>query len=161
MSNKIPMTVFGHKQLKAELDRLKKVERYKIIEEIEVARAHGDLGENAEYHAAKEAQSFNEGRIQELQGKLSNAEVIDPSRLSGDRVVFGAIVTLFDVTDNVEKVYQIVGDDEADIQAMKISFASPIARAIIGKEVGDEVKINTPGGTREVEIEAVRFPETC
>lgn len=161
MSNKIPMTVFGHKQLKAELDRLKKVERYKIIEDIETARAHGDLSENAEYHAAKEAQSFNEGRIQELQGKLSNAEVIDPSKLSGERVVFGAIVTLFDITDDVEKTYQIVGDDEADIQAMKISFASPIARAIIGKEVGDEVKINTPGGTREVEIEAVRFPESC
>ena len=161
MSNKIPMTVFGHKQLKAELDRLKKVERYKIIEDIEVARAHGDLSENAEYHAAKEAQSFNEGRIQELQGKLSNAEVIDPTKLSGDRVLFGAFVTLFDLTDDVEKVYEIVGDDEADIQAMKLSYASPIARAIMGKEVGEEVKINTPGGTREVEIVGVRFPEKC
>jgi transcription elongation factor GreA len=157
MSNKVPMTIFGHQALKKELDHLKKVERHEVIEAIEVARAHGDLSENAEYHAAKEQQGFVEGRIQELQGKLSNAEVIDPSTLSGDRVVFGAHVTLFDFTSDEEKTYQIVGDDESDIKVNKISFASPIARAIIGKEIGEEVKIKTPGGEREVEIVDVEF----
>lgn len=157
MNNKIPMTVHGHKALKRELDNLKKVVRYEVIAAIETARAHGDLSENAEYHAAKEQQSFVEGRIQELQGKLSNAEVIDPQTLSGNRVVFGATVTLFDFAADEEKVYQIVGDDESDIKVNKISFASPIARAIIGKVPGDEVTIETPGGTREVEIVDVKF----
>lgn len=157
MNNKVPMTVAGHKALKSELDNLKKVVRYEVIEAIETARAHGDLSENAEYHAAKEQQSFVEGRIQELQGKLSNAEVIDPSTLGGERVVFGAYVTLFDFSVDEEKVYQIVGDDESDIKKGKISFASPIARAIIGKTVGDEVTIRTPGGNRDVEIVDVEF----
>lgn len=157
MNNKIPMTVHGHKALKRELDNLKKVVRYEVIAAIETARAHGDLSENAEYHAAKEQQSFVEGRIQELQGKLSNAEVIDPLTLSGKRVVFGATVTLFDFAADEEKIYQIVGDDESDIKVNKISFASPIARAIIGKVPGDEVTIETPGGTREVEIVDVQF----
>ena len=156
-TNKVPMTVTGHQALKRELDNLKKVVRYEVIEAIEVARAHGDLSENAEYHAAKEQQSFVEGRIQELQGKLSNAEVIDPSTLSGERVVFGAYVTLFDFSVDQEKVYQIVGDDESDIKENKISFASPIARAIIGKTIGDEVTIVTPGGKRDVEIIDVEF----
>ena len=155
--NKIPMTKKGHQQLKEELDRLKKVERHKVIDEIETARAHGDLSENAEYHAAKERQGFVEGRIQELQGKISNAEIIDPSTMSGDRVVFGATVTIFDFSNDEENTYQIVGDDEADIKEDKISFSSPIARSIIGKRVGDEVQLKTPGGQKEIEIVDVEF----
>lgn len=155
--NKIPMTKKGHRQLKEELDRLKKVERPKVVDEIEVARAHGDLSENAEYHAAKERQGFIEGRIQELQGKISNAEIIDPSSMSGDRVVFGATVTIYDFDDDCEKTYQIVGDDEADIKENKISYSSPIARAMIGKRVGEELVIKTPGGNREIEIVEVEF----
>lgn len=155
--NKIPMTAIGHKRLKKELDELKRVERPKVIDDIETARAHGDLSENAEYHAAKERQGFVEGRIQELQAKLSNAEIIDPSTMSGERVVFGATVTIFDFNNDEEQTYQIVGDDEADIKEGKISYSSPIARAIIGKNVGEEVKIKTPGGTKEVEISDVEF----
>lgn len=155
--NKIPMTKHGHQQLKEELDRLKKVERHKVIDEIETARAHGDLSENAEYHAAKERQGFVEGRIQELQGKISNAEVIDPTTMSGDRVVFGATVTIYDFGTDEESTYQIVGDDEADIKEDKISFSSPIARSIIGKRVGDEVQLKTPGGQKEIEIVDVEF----
>ncbi len=155
--NKIPMTREGHQRLKDELDKLKKVERPKIVEEIEVARAHGDLSENAEYHAAKERQGFVEGRIQELQGKIANAEVIDVSSMSGDRVVFGATVTIFDFSTDEEQTYKIVGHDEADIKEKKISYSSPIARAIIGKSVGQEVTISTPGGQKEVEIVDVEF----
>lgn len=155
--NKIPMTKYGHKQLKEELDRLKKVERPKVIDEIETARAHGDLSENAEYHAAKERQGFIEGRIQELQAKISNAEVIDPATMSGDRVVFGATVTIYDFGTDEENTYQIVGDDEADIKENKISFSSPIARALIGKREGEEVQFKTPGGQKELEIVEVEF----
>jgi transcription elongation factor GreA len=155
--NKIPMTRKGFEQLKEELDHLKRQERPNVVEEIETARAHGDLSENAEYHAAKERQGFVEGRIQELQAKISNAEIIDPSTMSGDRVVFGATVTIFDFSNDEESTYQIVGDDEADIKDQKISFSSPIARAIIGKSVGEEVTIKTPGGQKEVEIVDVEF----
>jgi transcription elongation factor GreA len=157
--NKIPMTKHGFQELKKELDQLKKVERHKIIDEIETARAHGDLSENAEYHAAKERQGFVEGRIQELQGKISNAEIIDPSTMSGDRVVFGATVTIYDFGSDEENTYQIVGDDEADIKENKISFSSPIARSIIGKTVGQEVQLKTPGGQKELEIVDVEFPD--
>jgi transcription elongation factor GreA len=155
--SKIPMTVIGHRRLKEEFDRLKKVERPKVISDIEEARAHGDLKENAEYHAAKEKQGFIEGRIQELEGKLALAQIIDPSSLSGDRVVFGATVTLLDLESDEEKTYQIVGDDEADIKEAKISYTSPIARAMIGKEAGDEAVIKAPGGDRSVEILKVVF----
>lgn len=155
--NKIPMTREGHQKLKDELERLKREERPKVVEEIEAARAHGDLSENAEYDAAKERQGFIEGRIKELKAKISNAEVIDPTDLSGDRVVFGATVTIFDFDSDEEKTYKIVGDDESDIKENKISYSSPIARAMIGKEVGEEVTINTPGGQREVEIMDVEF----
>lgn len=154
---KIPMTREGQEALRKELDQLKKVERPKVVNEIEEARAHGDLKENAEYHAAKEKQGFIEGRIREIQGKLSHAEIIDVATLSGDRVTFGATVTILDFEDDTEKTYKIVGDDEADLNEGKISYSSPIAKALIGKEEGAEVVIRTPGGSREVEILGVKF----
>ncbi len=154
---KVPMTPGGHQKLKDELDQLRKVERPKVVKEIEVARAHGDLSENAEYDAAKDRQGFVEGRIRELQGKLANAEVIDPTTLSGDRVMFGATVTIYDVEKDEEQTYQIVGDDESNIKENKISFSSPIARALIGKSEGDETVIKAPKGNRVVEIMEVQF----
>ncbi len=154
---KVPMTAEGYRALRDELDHLKRVERHKIVAEIEVARAHGDLKENAEYHAAKEKQGFVEGRIQEIEAYLSNADVIDVGTLSGSRVVFGATVTVFDVEDDEEKTYKIVGDAEADLKNGKISFKSPIAKALIGKEEGDEVTVKAPGGDRVVEIVGVEF----
>lgn len=153
----IPMTKEGYEQLKEELDHLKKVERPEVVEEIEKARAHGDLSENAEYDAAKERQGFIEGRIQELQSKISQAQIIDPSQLSGDKVMFGATVTIFDLEDDEQKTYKIVGDDEADIEENKISYSSPIAQALIGKSVAEEVTIETPGGDKNVEIVEVEF----
>ncbi len=155
--SQIPMTVEGHRRLKEELHQLKVVERPKVIQAIEEARAHGDLKENAEYHAAKEKQSFVEGRLREVEGKLGVAEVINPRDLSGDRVMFGATVTVFDTNDDAEKTYQIVGDDEADIKENKISYTSPIARAILGKEVGDEGIIRAPGGNRTIEIVDLKY----
>ncbi len=154
---KIPMTVEGYRALREELDHLKKVERPKIVNEIEVARAHGDLKENAEYHAAKEKQGFVEGRIQEVEAKISNAEVIDVSKLDGDRVTFGATVTFYDVTKDTEVTYKIVGDDESDLENGMISFNSPIAKAMMGKEADDEVTIKAPGGDRVIEIIEVEF----
>ncbi|MBA2661823.1 MAG: transcription elongation factor GreA [Bradymonadaceae bacterium] len=154
---KIPMTVEGHRRLKEELYNLKHVERPKVIKDIEEARAHGDLKENAEYHAAKHNQGFVEGRLREVEGKLALAQIIDPTELSGDRVVFGATVTVFDSADDAEKIYQIVGDDEADIKESKISYTSPIARALLGKEVGDEGIIKAPGGDRTIEIVRVVY----
>lgn len=155
--SKIPMTPEGHQRLKDELEQLRKIERPKIVKEIEEARAHGDLSENAEYHAAKDKQGFVEGRIREIQGKLGQAEVIDPTEMSGDRVVFGATVTILDYDTDEESTYQIVGDDEADIKDNKISYSSPIARALIAKSVGDEVTIKAPKGNRVVEILEVEF----
>ncbi|MEW5849859.1 MAG: transcription elongation factor GreA [Myxococcota bacterium] len=155
--DRIPMTLQGQERLKEELKQLKGVERKKISEEIEVARAHGDLRENAEYHAAKEKQSFIEGRILELEDKLARAQVIDVSKLSGDRVVFGATVTFVDTETDEKSVYMIVGDDEADLKVGKISISSPIARALIGKNEGDEVDVRTPKGARKVEIVSVEF----
>lgn len=155
--DRVPMTVFGHEKLKEELRTLKTHDRRKISEAIEVARGHGDLKENAEYHAAKEKQSFIEGRIQELEDKLARAQVIDPSKLSGDRAVFGATVTYVDAKTDEESTYTIVGNDEADLKVHKVSIGSPLARALIGKEVGDEVEVHSPKGVRKVEITRVEF----
>ena len=156
MNEKVPMLLEGYNALEEELKTLKTVERQAVVADIEEARAHGDLSENAEYHAAKERQGHIEGRIMELEGKLSRAEVIDPTSLSGDRVVFGATVTLID-EDDQEVVYQIVGADEGDVKAGRISYQSPIARALIGRNQGAEVEVKTPGGERYYEIEKVEF----
>ncbi|MDA8390198.1 MAG: transcription elongation factor GreA [Gammaproteobacteria bacterium] len=156
--NKVPVTVAGAEKLKAELHRLKTVERPRIIQAIAEARAHGDLSENAEYHAAKEQQGFIEGRINEVEAKLSHAQVIDPATLNaGGRVVFGATLDLLEEKGQREVTYQIVGDDEADIGAGKISISSPIARALIGKEAGDVVEVRVPDGIRQYEILDVRY----
>ncbi|MDC7717084.1 transcription elongation factor GreA [Vogesella sp. DC21W] len=150
---KVPLTVRGAEMLKAELQRLKSVERPSVIEAIAEARAQGDLSENAEYEAAKERQAFVEGRIAELEAKVSNAQIIDAAELNADgRVVFAATVKLLDMESDDEVTYQIVGDDEADIKEGKVSINSPIARAMIGKEAGDVAEVVAPGGIREYEI---------
>ncbi|MDH6504680.1 transcription elongation factor GreA [Polynucleobacter sphagniphilus] len=154
----IPITKRGAELLKEELHRLKHVERPAVILAIAEARAQGDLSENAEYDAAKEKQGFIEGRIQELEGKLSAAQIIEPAALDvSGRIVFGATVDLEDLEDGTKLTYQIVGDDEADIASSKISISSPIARALISKEEGDVVVVQAPAGSREVEILAVRY----
>jgi transcription elongation factor GreA len=154
---KVPMTTGGHAALEVELKRLTSEERPRIIAAISEARAHGDLSENAEYHAAKEAQSLNEGRINELEDKLSRAEIIDVSKLSGKSIKFGATVTLIDEDTEATKTYQIVGDLEADVRSGRISISSPIARALIGKSAGDTVAVSAPGGERSYEILEVGF----
>ncbi len=146
------MTVEGHRALDDELKRLKTVERPAVIQSIEEARAHGDLSENAEYHAAKERQAFIEGRVLEIEDKLSRAQVIDVSRLSGSSVKFGATVKVFDEDTEEESAYKIVGEDEADVKTGKVSVTSPIARALIGKEIGDVVEVVAPGGAKSYEI---------
>lgn len=156
--SKHPMTVHGAEALQQELQRLKFVERPRIVESIATARAHGDLKENAEYHAAREQQSFNEGRIQELEAKLSNAQIIDISKLANNgKVVFGCTVTICNVATDSELTYQIVGEDEADIKVNKISYSSPIARGLIGKQLDDTVAVQTPGGLVEYEIINVEY----
>src|SRR6202020_2114785 len=150
--DKFPITIAGHAALEAEFMRLQQVERPRIIEAIAEARSHGDLSENAEYHSAKEAQSHNEGRIAELEDKLQRAEVIDVSKLSGSTVKFGATVTLVDEDTEAKKVFQIVGESEADVKSGRVSITSPTARALIGKKVGDSVEVNTPGGGKSYEI---------
>lgn len=156
--NKTPMTAAGAEKLRAELDELKSVARPRVIKAIAEAREHGDLKENAEYQAAREQQGFIEGRIQEIEGKLSHAQIIDPKSLdAGGKVVFGATVDLFDIEKEEEVTYQIVGEDEADIKENKISISSPIARAMIGKEVDDVAEVEAPGGRREYEIIDVRY----
>ncbi|WEX11188.1 transcription elongation factor GreA [Chelativorans sp. AA-79] len=155
--NKVPMTLAGHESLKEELRWRQQEERPRIIEAIAEARAHGDLSENAEYHAAKEAQSLNEGRIGELEDLIARAEVIDVTKLSGDTVKFGATVVLVDEDTEEEKTYQIVGDQEADVKSGRISISSPIARALIGKGVGDSVEVNAPGGARGYEVVRVQY----
>lgn len=156
--NKTPLTVNGAEQLRNELHRLKTVERPAVIAAIAEARSHGDLSENAEYDAAKERQGFLEGRIKELEGKLSNAQIIDPQLLDADgRCVFGATVELEDLDSGDTVTYQIVGDDEADVKVGKISVSSPIARALIGKYAGDIAEVQAPGGVREYEIVDVRY----
>ena len=152
------MTVRGAERLRSELQRLKTVERPAVIQAIADARAHGDLSENADYDAAKERQGFIEGRIAELEGKIANAQVIDPAAVDADgRVVFGATVEIEDLDSGDRVTYQIVGDDEADLKHGKISVSSPIARALIGKVEGDTVEVHAPGGVREYEILAVRY----
>lgn len=154
---RFPMTNEGYEQLKEELKRLKTKERYAVAREIEEARAHGDLSENAEYDAAKEKQGHLEAKIRELEGKLSNAEVIDPAKLSSNKVVFGATVALEDLDSGEEIEIQIVGPDEADAKQGKISVHAPLARALIGKEAEDEAEVRTPGGTRTYEVKSIRF----
>ena len=156
--NKIPLTVYGAEQLREELHRLKTVDRPNVIAAIAEARSHSALSENAEYDAAKERQGFIEGRIMEVEGKLSHAQIIDPKLLDADgRCVFGATVELEDMDSGQIVVYQIVGEDEANIKANKISISSPIARALIGKESGDVAEVQAPGGLRHYEIVDVRY----
>lgn len=154
---KFPMTAGGHLKLQEELKRLKSEERPAVIKAIAEAREHGDLSENAEYHAAREKQSFIEGRILELEGTISRADVIDPKKLGGDAVKFGATVTLIDEDTEEEKRYQIVGELEADIESGKLNLNSPLARALIGKESGETVEVMTPGGGRGYEIMKVEY----
>jgi transcription elongation factor GreA len=154
---KVPMTVEGFQMLEAELHRLKAEERPRIIQQIADAREHGDLSENAEYHAAKEAQGLNEARVADLEDKLSRAEVIDPSKLSGANIKFGATVTLEDEDSGDKVKYKIVGENEANVRDGKISIASPIARALIGKSKGDSAEVTTPRGARSYEILKVEY----
>ena len=154
--DKIPLTRAGHTALNEELKKLKSVERPAVIRAIAEAREHGDLSENAEYHAAREKQSFIEGRVKELEGGLSLADVIDPASLSGS-VKFGATVTIVDEDTDEEKTYQIVGEPEADLENGKLNLKSPIARALIGKDEGDSVEVRTPGGEKSYEILSIKY----
>jgi transcription elongation factor GreA len=157
MMDKVPMTSSGHQAMLEEIKHLKSVERPRIIKAITEARSHGDLSENAEYHAAKDQQGWIEARVAELEDKVSRAEVIDVTKLSGDTVKFGAFVTLVDEDNDEQSVYQIVGEFEADVKKGKISVTSPIARAIIGKKKGDSVEVMTPGGGKSYEIVKIRY----
>ena len=157
MADRFPMTPRGQKKLRDELKRLREVERPKNVQDIEIARAHGDISENAEYHAAKERQSFLEGRIREVEGTIALSEVIDPGKLSGSRVVFGATVRLADTESGEETVYSIVGDHEGDIKEGRIAISAPLARALIGREAGDTVNLRTAKGSREYQIQEVKF----
>jgi transcription elongation factor GreA len=155
--DKIPMTAAGYAALERELRHCQQVERPRIIQQITEARSHGDLSENAEYHAAKEAQSINEGRIAELEDKLARAEIIDVSKLSGDTIKFGATVTLIDEDTEKKTVYQLVGEPEADAKAGRISITSPLARALVGKKKGAQVEVVTPGGAKAYEVLKVEW----
>jgi transcription elongation factor GreA len=155
--NKIPMTVDGFGRLEEELQQLKSIERPAIIRAIAEAREHGDLSENAEYHAARERQSFIEGRVLELEDKISRAEIIDVSKLSGKVIKFGATVTLIDEDTDEKSAYQIVGEDEADIKSKRLAITAPLARALVGKKVGDSVEVTTPGGSKSYEVAKVQF----
>jgi transcription elongation factor GreA len=157
MADRYPMTPRGQRNLKDELKRLREIERPKNVQDIEEARAHGDLRENAEFHAAKEKQAFIEGRSREIESLLAQAEVIDPGKLSGTRVVFGATVKLTDTDTGDDVTYSIVGDFEADIKQARIAISAPLARALIGREVGDTVTLKTGKGSREYQISEVRF----
>jgi transcription elongation factor GreA len=154
---RVPITITGFTALEVELKHRQQVERQRIIQAISEARALGDLSENAEYHSAKEQQSLNEGRILELESLIGRAEIIDISKLSGDRIKFGATVKLVDEDTEEEKTYMIVGEPEADVRAGRVSIGSPIARALIGKTIGDSVQVVTPGGGKSYEVVAVRF----
>ncbi len=155
--DKVPMTERGYGMLQEEMKRLRTVERPAVINALEEARTHGDLSENAEYHAAKERQAFIEGRLMELEDKVSRAQVIDPRSLSGDIVRFGATVTLADEDTDEESTYQIVGEDEGDIGNGLLSLTSPLARAMIGRETGDSIEVTAPGGSRAYEIMKVKY----
>ena len=154
---KVPMTAEGYAALDAELKQLKSTERPAIIQAIAEAREHGDLSENAEYHSAREKQSFIEGRIKELEGLISRADVIDPKKIAGDTIKFGATVRLVDEDTEEERTYQIVGEPEADIEHGKLNVKSPLARALIGKSEGDSVEVMTPGGGRSYEVLAIQY----
>jgi transcription elongation factor GreA len=154
---KVPMTADGYTDLQTELKQLKTIERHAVIKAIAEAREHGDLSENAEYHAARDKQSFIEGRILELEDKISRAEVIDFKRFDGERIQFGATVTIADEDTDEETTYQIVGEHEADVSAGRLSLTSPIARALIGKSVGDSVEVVTPRGQKDYEVVQVQF----
>ena len=160
MVERIPMSVTGSKLLREELEQLERVERHEIIKAIETARAHGDLSENAEYHAAKERQGMVEGRILSLKDKLSRAEIIDCSMVPTDRVVFGTVITLFDVLTETEVTYQLLGPEEVDVKKGTISFLSPLGKALLGKEEDDEVVVKTPGGLREYEVISITASTT-
>ena len=155
--DKIPITNIGFKKLEEELKTLKSIERPSVIKSIAEAREHGDLSENAEYHAAKEKQSFIEGRIADLENKISRAEVIITKKLKSNKVIFGATVTLGEVGKKKQLVYQIVGTEEADVESGKISISSPLARALLGKKVDDSVEVYSPGGSKEYEVENIEF----
>ena len=157
MMEKIPMTASGFKALEAELNRLKNEDRHEVIKAIAEARAHGDLSENAEYHAAKERQSFIEGRVMELEDQIGRADVIDISKLSGSSIKFGATVTLVDEDTEKKQVWQIVGEPEADAKSGKISITSPLARALIGKAKGAQVEVVTPGGAKAYEVKKIEW----
>jgi transcription elongation factor GreA len=157
MADRFPMTPAGQKKLRDELKRLREVERPKNVLDIETARAHGDISENAEYSAAKERQAFIEGRMREIEGTIALSEVIDPGKLSGTRVVFGATVRLTDTESGDETVYSIVGDHEGDIKEGRIAISAPLARALIGREQGDTVTLRTGKGSREYQIQEIKF----
>jgi transcription elongation factor GreA len=157
MHDRIPMTAVGYHRLEAELKQLKTIERPQVIKAIAEARQHGDLSENAEYHAARERQSFIEGRLMELEDKIARAEVIDPAKLTGKTVKFGATVTLVDEDTDESSTYQIVGEDEADISKGRLAITAPLSRALIGKTVGDNVEVHTPKGEKAYEIVKVKF----
>ena len=159
MIERVPISRMGHDRLKKELENLERRERHDVIRAIEVAREHGDLKENAEYHAAKERQGHVEGRILELKDKLSRAEVIDCSDVNCSRAVFGTVVTMMDLDEDVEVTYQLLGPEESDVEKGVISIQAPLGRSILGKEIGDEVKVVTPGGIREFEILDIKPPE--
>lgn len=156
-TERVPMTIEGYKKLEDQLQRLKSEERPRIIQAIAEARAHGDLSENAEYHSAKEAQGLNEARVAEIEDKLSRAEVIDPTKMTGETIKFGATVRLIDEDTEEEVTYQIVGEDESSVRDGKISIRSPIARALIGKSVGDTAEVTTPKGARSYEVLKVEW----
>lgn len=153
---RVPMLLSGFELMEKELKQLKNVDRYRIVKAIEVAREHGDLSENAEYHAAKDEQGLAEARIAELEDRISRSEVIDPKALSGDKVVFGATVTMLD-DDDKKVIYQIVGLEEADVKVGRISYTSPLARALIGRSTGDDAEVNTPSGEKFYEITKIEF----
>ena len=155
--DKIPITNIGFEKLEEELKLLKSVERPTVIKSIAEAREHGDLSENAEYHAAKEKQSFIEGRIADLENKISRAEIIITKKLKSNKIIFGATVTLGEVGKKKQLVYQIVGTEEADVESGKISISSPLARALLGKKVDDSIEVNSPGGSKEYEVENIEF----
>jgi len=161
MVERIPMSVSGQKRLKEELARLERVDRPEVVKAIEVARGHGDLKENAEYHAAKERQGHIEGRILELKDKLGRAEVIDCSKVPTDKALFGTVVSLLDMDTDEEVSYRLLGAEEVDVKNGTISVFSPLGRSILGKSVGDEVVVQTPGGTREFEVMEIRQSETA
>lgn len=160
MVQRIPISKAGYERLRGELTRLERKDRLEVIKAIEVARGHGDLKENAEYHAAKERQGHVEGRIMELKDKLSRAEVIDCSKVACDRIIFGTVVTLINLDTDDEMKYQLLGPEEADVGNGKISVVSPMGKAILGKQIGDEVQVRTPGGLRQFEVIDIETPET-